>query len=183
MEDEYSYADIALEDLQASRELLKVRMYNHATRLCQQYVEKMFKDVIFRLGKDERDMLSLSSHNINKLSKRVAALLETEFSKDDMGLFRTLTDCYFDTNYPGENYVRISKEEARDIYSSTLVFAGKIQLLFKGHILDASTLYAAHRKFIKSLSSVDRSNSNDTLVQNKTEPPKQKPSSTDTPVR
>jgi len=182
MEDEYSYADIALEDLQASRELLKVRMYNHATRLCQQYVEKMFKDVIFRLGKDERDMLSLSSHNIYKLSKRVATLLETEFSKDDIGLFRTLTDCYFDTNYPGENYIRISKEEARDIYSSTLAFAGKMQLLLKGHILDASVLYAEHRKFLKSLSSIEQNNSKDTLTQNP-KSPKHKPPSTETPIR
>ena len=147
---EYSYADIALEDLQAAKELLKAHMYNHSTRLCQQFTEKMLKDIISHMGTEERDMYLLSVHNIVKLATRVAELTSTNFSKEDIGFFRGLTDYYFDTNYPGENYVRITKEEARDVYFSTIEFAERLQLLASQHIADTDTLYTNHKKFINS---------------------------------
>ena len=148
MQGEYSYADIALEDLQASKELFKAQMYNHSTRLCQQYVEKMLKDIISHMGTEERDMYLLSIHNVYKLASRVAELTGTTFSKEDIGFFRGLTDHYFDTNYPGENYVRISEDEARDVYFCTIQFAQRLQSLASQHIVDANVLYASHNEFV-----------------------------------
>jgi len=147
--DNYSYADIALEDLQASKALLALQMYNHSARLCQQYVEKIFKEIIFRLGSEEKDMFALHHHNVYKLSSRVAELTNTKFSKDDIGFFRSLTDYYFDTNYPGENYVRIQKEEADEVYASTLLFAGKMQPLLSQLTSEADSKYAHHKVFIE----------------------------------
>jgi len=150
MQGDYSYADIALDDLRASKELLNLQMYNHSTRLCQQYVEKMFKEVLVHLGTSEKDMYSLSIHNIYKLSLRISDLTKTKFTKDDVGFFRGLTDFYFDTNYPSENYVRIQSDEANDVYISTVLFADRLQPILSENIKDSATLYANHRTFIEA---------------------------------
>ena len=141
-------AIIALEDLQASRELLKLEMCNHSARLCQQYIEKLFKDIIVRLGNDEKDMFLLSTHNIPKISFRVAELVGVEFSKEDISLFRELTDYYFDTNYPGGNYIRISRAEAQEVYAATIYFTEKLLLLLEECRLEEMAAYKLHQDFV-----------------------------------
>jgi len=50
MSGNYSYIDIARTDLAAAHELLKAHMYNHAVRLCQQYIEKLMKECIHQIS-------------------------------------------------------------------------------------------------------------------------------------
>lgn len=122
MNSKYSYIDIAKEDLLAAKEMLRVKLYNHAARLCQQYMEKVLKECIARHGNQELDMLLLHTHKINRLAARCSELVGCSFNKEEVSFFRQLTDYYFDTNYPGENYIKISAVEAQQVYDDVLEF-------------------------------------------------------------
>ena len=122
MNGRYSYIDIAKEDLLAAKEMLRAGLYNHATRHCQQYVEKVFKECISKFSATEIDLLLLNSHKLARLATHCSELKETCFSRTEMAFFRELTDYYFDTNYPGENYFKASEEEASNVYNQTLQF-------------------------------------------------------------
>ena len=122
MRSKYSYIDIAKEDLLAAKETLRAGLYNHSARLCQQYVEKVFKECIARNGTEETDLLLLHTHKLSRLANRCCALLEISFSRTEMAFFRELTDYYFDTNYPGENYIKLSEDEAVQVYDEVLLF-------------------------------------------------------------
>jgi len=122
MQGKYSYCDIAAEDLKAAGEMLKVQLYNHAVRLCQQYVEKIFKECLFINGKEETDILLLHTHKLARLAERCGELIDISFERTEMAFFRELTDYYFDTNYPGENYLKISELKATDVYNEVLQF-------------------------------------------------------------
>jgi HEPN domain-containing protein len=122
MSGEYSYGDIAAEDLLAAREMLNAGLYNHAARLCQQYVEKILKQCLHIRGTEESDLFLLHSHKLARLAERCCELTSASFGRTEMALFRELTDYYFDTNYPGENYIKLSKEQAFAAYEEVLQF-------------------------------------------------------------
>jgi len=122
MNGSYSYIDIGKEDLLAAKEMLNAGLYNHTARFCQQYVEKVFKECISKHCAAEVDLLLLHSHKLARLAAHCGELKEISFSRTEMAFFRELTDYYFDTNYPGENYFKVSKEEARIAYNETLQF-------------------------------------------------------------
>ncbi|MCL2421569.1 MAG: HEPN domain-containing protein [Defluviitaleaceae bacterium] len=122
MNGKYSYRDIAHEDLLAAREMLKVQLYNHAARHCQQYVEKIFKECLSLHGTGEPDLFLMHSHKLARLAERCGELMGISFSRIEMALFRELTDYYFDTNYPGENYVKLSESKVISIYDEVTQF-------------------------------------------------------------
>ena len=122
MKGKYSYIDIAREDLQAGKEMLRVGMYNHAVRLCQQYVEKCFKEFLEKHSKEDTDLLMLQSHSIHRLASRCTEISSIEFSRLEKAFFRELTDYYFDTNYPGDDYIRATEADAAEIMQQTLQF-------------------------------------------------------------
>lgn len=122
MKGRHSYADIAAKDVQAAAVMLRAGHYNHFVRLCQQYVEKVFKEVLLRLGEGAEYAHALHSHNVFRLCQKVSALTGIGFSRDEHLFFRSLTEYYFDTNYPGENYFEVSKEEAWEVYESLVSF-------------------------------------------------------------
>jgi len=122
MNSNYSYIDIARTDLAAAHEMLKVGMYNHAVRLCQQYIEKLMKECIHRNGGTEADLFLLHTHRLAKLSTRCEEIANVKFSDAEKLFLRTLTDYYFDTNYPGENYNEVTANEATQAYEQTRAF-------------------------------------------------------------
>ena len=122
MSGNYSYFDIAQDDLKAATEMLRAQMYNHATRLCQQYIEKVFKECIHKYGKNGDDLMLLHTHRLAKLATRCGEIVAKLFDKLEMAFFRELTDFYFDTNYPGENYIKVSQEEAQRVFDETQQF-------------------------------------------------------------
>jgi HEPN domain-containing protein len=122
MSGEYSYIDIARDDLVAAKSMLRDGLYNHAARLCQQYVEKAFKECIKQNGSNGTDQLLLQSHRLAKLAERCGELKQIGFNPLETAFFRELTDYYFDTNYPGVNYVKVSEQKAIWLYDKTLAF-------------------------------------------------------------
>lgn len=122
MKGKYSYIDMARDDLFAAKEMLRAGLYNHSARLCQQYIEKVLKECIMHHGTEETDILLLHTHKLARLADRCGELAEISFGKTEMAFFRELTDYYFDTTYPGENFIKISEEEARRVYEEVLEF-------------------------------------------------------------
>jgi len=122
MSGKYSYIDIAKDDLRAAQTMLRAGLYNHSVRLCQQCVEKILKECIAKHGTDETDLFLLHIHKLSRLATRCGELRGIAFSRTEMAFFRELTDYYFDTNYPGENYIQLSETEATQTYDEVLSF-------------------------------------------------------------
>lgn len=129
MNGEYSYLDVAREDLRVAGVLSQMKEGNHLVRLCQQYAEKMLKACIMQFGSAERDTLLLHTHNVRRLAEKCAELKGIVFSKEEVAYFRALTEYYFDTNYPGVDYTRVTAEEAAEVYAETLHFQEKYEVL------------------------------------------------------
>ena len=121
-----TYHDIALNDLHTAQQMMDVEKYNYAVRLFEQYIEKVMKHRIFLSG-DDNDRSLLHSHRVPKLGRRCEALLDITFTDKEMLLFNDLANFYFDTNYPGDDYVEISKTEAEDIQAQVLEFQTKYE--------------------------------------------------------
>jgi len=122
-----TYYDIALRDLKSAKIMLDADVYNNAVRFCQQYVEKVFKYKIELSGTEDGDFALLQSHRVQKLARRCEQLMEAKFEKDELVFFSTLTDYYFDTNYPSDEYVDVEEEVADQIYKQTLKFKDKYE--------------------------------------------------------
>ena len=122
MKGSYSYIDIAREDLRAAGEMLRAGLYNHAVRLCQQYVEKVLKECLEKHGAGEEDLRLQHSHRVFRLAERAAELRGLTFTRTEKAFFRELTDYYFDTNYPGEDYIEVTALQAAQAHEETLRF-------------------------------------------------------------
>jgi len=134
MNSSYTYFDIARTDLAAAFEMLKASMHNHAVRLCQQYIEKLMKECIHRNGGTESDLFLLHTHRLAKLATRCEEITGIRFTDTEKLFLRTLTDYYFDTNYPGENYVEVTNHDAKEVYGKTLDFQLKHEAKLVGRI-------------------------------------------------
>jgi len=122
MNGKFSYRDIATDDLTAAKEMFNAKLFNHTVRFCQQYVEKIFKECLSLHGNEESDLFLLHTHKLARLAERCSTILHISFSRTEMALFRELTDYYFDTNYPGENYIKLSEQKADEVYNEVLEF-------------------------------------------------------------
>ena len=149
MRDEWGYAEIALEDLQAAKGMLGLNMYNHASRLCQQYIEKVLKEFISHVADNNTDMQLFSSHNINYLLEEVSRLTSIKFSSSDKRVLKDLNRHYFNTNYPGSNYSRIEEPKAKSAYKDTLIFATKLQSQLQTHIKDYDLIFNGHKEYLQ----------------------------------
>jgi len=102
--------------------MMRAKLYNHAARFCQQYIEKLLKECIHIHCVTDEDIFLLRSHRLSKLATRCKEHTGIKFSAQEILYFRELTDYYFDTNYPGANYLEIDQEEAERVYNATLEF-------------------------------------------------------------
>ena len=123
-----SYKELADRDLRAAKMMFDGEMYNQVVRFCQQYIEKMLKQVIFSEGSTDKDIVLLKSHKVATIAKRYEEISGIKFTLDEIALFYQLTDYYFDTNYPGDDYVELSMEEAEEIYNKVLSMKEKFEL-------------------------------------------------------
>jgi len=132
MKDEYSYLHIAKKDLQAAKAMLKAEMYNHSARLCQQYVEKCFKEGIDKKGNNKTYFGLMQTHRVQRLAVVCSEIFDIQFTGKEKSFFRVLTSLYFDTNYPGDDYVEVTREEAEEIFEQTLKFQEDYEHILAG---------------------------------------------------
>lgn len=87
--------------------------FNGVASLCSQSCEKLIKSLL----EDKSDYTIMSSHNFKKLIK------ELKQHYPDCNLdekeYKWLGDFYFETIYPGENFIVVSEKEALECLALT----------------------------------------------------------------
>ena len=102
-----SYKELALYDLRKIEAGLAYELWNAVGRDSQQACEKYLKHYL-----QEKHMLTKElsrTHNLVKLIKAIPDY-DRELCKQLAGIY----GYYFDTNYPGDDFVELSKEDAEE---------------------------------------------------------------------
>lgn len=108
------YYEIAFNELLYLEYTLGTGFYNPISAQAQQIAEKMLKSVA------ERECVGIEklmkSHNLRALYTEIHKVdASFELNKDKLS---TLKDLYFDTRYPGDNYVEVDYETCADAIST-----------------------------------------------------------------
>ena len=112
-----SYLEYSNRDMKYARDMFSLENYDPCGRFCQQSIEKRLKYYIEQKGTTD-DLRLLHTHTLAKLYYRVCQLAGLEIDKIIRGDLHQLTTYYFDTNYPCEDNVELTKdmaEEALDV--------------------------------------------------------------------
>ena len=108
-----SYLEYSNRDMKYAYDMLKLENYDPCGRFCQQSVEKRFKHFIETSGTTD-DISLLHTHSLVKLYNRVCELTGIQPDRVVRGDLYQLTIYYFDTNYPSQDNVELSKEMAEE---------------------------------------------------------------------
>ena len=112
-----SYLEYSNRDMKYAKDMFSLENYDPCGRFCQQSIEKRLKYYIELHGTTD-DLLILHTHSLAKLYFRVCELAGYEIDKIIRGDLHQLTTYYFDTNYPCEENVELTRsmaEEALDV--------------------------------------------------------------------
>ncbi len=100
--------------------------YNSFIFSAHQIIEKSFKSIVeFEISEDTIRLLK--SHNLRKLTEYVNKIYNYNFSEEKASW---LTNFYFDSRYPGDDFVCVTKAQADKAYDIVLEFYPKISKLF-----------------------------------------------------
>ena len=118
-----SYLALAKRDLQNAQELFQVTStgYNLVARLAQQGAEKIMKHFIEKLSHEDFIPL-LGTHNTVRLYNAILSLGMIPENRAHRKELLLLKNYYFDTNYPGENYIEIDYETAKEALDFATMF-------------------------------------------------------------
>ena len=126
-----SYLEYSNRDIRYAKEMFRAKCFDPCGRFCQQAVEKRFKHYIETYG-NYSDKFILSSHNLGKLYARVCELAKISMDKIFRGDLATLTDYYFDTNYPQEHgNIELTEEMAIDAIHTMETLCGWLDKLMR----------------------------------------------------
>jgi len=107
-----SYLELSNRDYEYASQMYNLDYYNPCGRFCQQSVEKRLKHFINIKG-NSSDLRKFSTHNLRVLYQRVCSLLSQATDRQTELELANLSDYYFDTNYPNDNFLELSKENAQ----------------------------------------------------------------------
>ena len=127
-----TYIEIARGELRTADALLGAGEWNAASRYCEQYIEKLFKEYIVNNGLTENEMKLLTSHNLIRLSERVSELSGLCFDRSGKRMFRLLQNYWFDTSYLGDRYTDLTEEDAKETLEWTLDFQSRYEETIAG---------------------------------------------------
>jgi HEPN domain-containing protein len=108
-----SYLEYSKRDLKYAHDMFSLGNYDPCGRFCQQSIEKKLKHYIEKNGTAE-NMLMLHTHNLVKLYNAVCELSKTKPDRATRGDLYQLTVYYFDTNYPSEENIELTREMAKE---------------------------------------------------------------------
>lgn len=118
-----SYYDIACDDFFFLCDIIYPVRFNQTAALVQQVAEKMLKSVADRVCIGiEKLMLS---HNLRAIYDAIHEQ-DSDFILDRNAL-STLKDYYFDSRYPGDNFVTVSKDEFLDILGTLIDVVAEVE--------------------------------------------------------
>jgi len=100
-----SYKELSLYDMKSAKANYEYELWNKVGKECQQVCEKYLKHYL-----KEKHLLTDSlerTHNLKKLLKEIP-----EYDKDLYKDLSVVGDYYFETNYPGDDFMILDKEMA-----------------------------------------------------------------------
>lgn len=107
------YYDIAYNDLLYLQHTLNQSNYNPVSANAQQVAEKLLKSVLDLISSDSAELFK--THNLRKLNDYLLSNgVDLLLDENSLGF---LKDFYFDTKYPGENFVTVSKDKCNKCLS------------------------------------------------------------------
>lgn len=106
-----TYYSIAFDDFQYLFDQKDSKYVNHIAPLCQQCAEKYLKSIIVDSGVPLEDKELLKSHSLVKLASYIEKnIIPLQIDRREL---RLLTDFYYDTRYPGDNFYIIDEIELK----------------------------------------------------------------------
>lgn len=106
------YYEIAINDLLFLEHNLNVPSYNVLALQSQQITEKALKSVLELVAVGNECKAVLQSHNLKNMYTMIHEVVPSfELNRSDLAL---LKDYYYDAKYPGENFVRVTKEACQE---------------------------------------------------------------------
>ncbi|NLP35613.1 MAG: HEPN domain-containing protein [Clostridiales bacterium] len=102
------YYNIAMDDLLYLEASNVEGYYNQPTNLCQQVAEKLMKSVVADYYTEDDLENILRSHSLKRLANAINLIIPS--SNFDKKALAYLSDFYYETRYPGPDYVKIDKE-------------------------------------------------------------------------
>jgi len=117
-----SYKELALYDMKSAEASYEYELWNKVGRESQQICEKYIKHYL-----QEHHLLTEElgrTHNLKKLLKSIP-----NYDNDIYRQISIVTGYYYETNYPGENYIELDKEmadEAIEIAKSLMEYIDKL---------------------------------------------------------
>lgn len=108
----------------------EMNWYNLFAAECAQIIEKMLKGIlsISKLPENVSPHI-FDTHSLQVLTRTLHAIYPNTINAQNASW---LSDYYFDTKYPGDNFVEVSKYDAEQILSITKDLAGNLIALYSG---------------------------------------------------
>lgn len=128
-----SYFDIAMKsytNIDKQFELAEeMNWYNLFAAECAQIIEKMIKGIlsVSRLP-DDVSVSIFDTHSLHILTRALHTIYPITINAQNASW---LSDFYFDTKYPGDNFVEVSKYDAEQILSITKSLAENLIDLYR----------------------------------------------------
>lgn len=125
-----SYLEYSNRDYKYAHDMFMLGNYDPCGRFCQQSVEKRFKHYIELTGSPE-DTPFFGTHNLRRLYEKVCRIAKADVTHKAFGEMAVLTDYYFDTNYPNEFNLELTKEMAEEAIEIMKTYNGWIDALLE----------------------------------------------------
>ncbi len=107
-----SYYDIAEDEYQFFMSIDSDHLPQQIGFLGQQIVEKLLKHIIVTSEKPIEDDMIVRTYNLKKLYRFIKAeIVDLDL---DMGDLVQVSNYYFETRYPGDNFMWLTEEEKKD---------------------------------------------------------------------
>lgn len=126
-----SYYDIACDDFFFLCDIIYPERFNQTSALAQQVAEKMLKSVADRVCIGIEKLMQ--SHNLRAIYDAIHEQ-DSEFVLDRNAL-STLKDYYFDSRYPGDNFVTVTKDEFLDVLGTLSTVVTEVERWRQKHEL------------------------------------------------
>ena len=119
-----SYKELAHYDMKKVKASYAFKLWNGVGRDCQQACEKYLKHYL-----QESNLLTKElsrTHNLPKLLKAIP-----NYDKEMCKKLSIIYNYYFDTNYPGDNFIELNKEEADEAVEIAEALFAYVDSLFR----------------------------------------------------
>lgn len=108
-----SYLYLSQKDAIRAGQMFELGDYTACGRFCEQSVEKSLKAFIELKG-NSSDIPLMSLHKPRRLYERCCGLGLCTLDNNVSLVMSKLEDYYYDTNYPGDAYFELTKENAKE---------------------------------------------------------------------